>query len=205
MSGRKGPEGDLLQGGRREDVRQIVLPPLQRSIHPWRDWRSYRAIRRVVAEFEPDVVHTHSAKAGFLGRLAAHRLRIPAVVHTVHGAPFHDYQPRPARMLFRWCERYAARRCHALVSVADAMTEMLVAAGVAPREKFTTVYSGMDVEPFLQADEHRDHSRLQPRARHVRAIVTQKSREIADGQREQNKDACCIDQQDDDVQRFVIC
>jgi len=64
-------------------------------------------------------------------------------------------------MLFRACERYAARRCHALNSVADAMTELLVGARVAPRQKFTTIYSGMDVEPFLKADEHRADMRQQ--------------------------------------------
>jgi glycosyltransferase involved in cell wall biosynthesis len=107
------------------------------------------------------VVHTHSAKAGFLGRLAATSLRIPAVVHTVHGAPFHSYQNALARGLFRWCEWYAARKCHALISVANAMTDLMVKAGVAPREKFTTIYSGLDVEPFLRTDEHRDRLRAQ--------------------------------------------
>jgi glycosyltransferase involved in cell wall biosynthesis len=91
--------------------------------------------------------------------MAAHALRVPAIVHTVHGAPFHPYQRRVARELFRRCEAYAARRCHAIVSVADAMTDLLVTAGVAPREKFTTVYSGMDVEPFLAAGEHREATR----------------------------------------------
>jgi glycosyltransferase involved in cell wall biosynthesis len=59
------------------------------------------------------------------------------------------------RAFYQWCEWFAARHCHALVSVADAMTDLMVNAGVAPREKFTTVYSGMEVEPFLAADEHR--------------------------------------------------
>jgi glycosyltransferase involved in cell wall biosynthesis len=132
---------------------------MRRAIHPWHDWQAYRGVRRILREFRPDVVHTHSAKGGVLGRLAAHALRVPAIVHTVHGAPFHPYQHAAARNLFRWCETYAARRCHLLVSVADAMTDLLVDAGVAPREKFTTVYSGMDVEPFLAASQHRDRVR----------------------------------------------
>jgi glycosyltransferase involved in cell wall biosynthesis len=61
--------------------------------------------------------------------------------------------------LFRWCEWYAARRCDALISVADAMTDLMVSAGVARRDKFTTIYSGMDVEPFLTADEQREEMR----------------------------------------------
>lgn len=154
-----GPEGDLLQQGRGGEVPLAVVPSLRRSIHPWRDMASYYALRRVLRDFRPDVVHTHSAKGGFLGRLAAASLRVPAIVHTVHGAPFHAYQGRGARAFFRWCEWYAARRCHALVSVADAMTDLLVDAGVAPREKFTTIYSGLEIEPFLAADEHRAATR----------------------------------------------
>ena len=114
---------------------------------------------RLHRDFRPDVVHTHSAKGGILGRAAAWALRVPAIVHTVHGAPFHPYQGRAARALFQACERWAAGRCHALVSVADAMTDLMVTAGVAPPEKFTTVYSGMEVEPFLNSAQHRDRLR----------------------------------------------
>lgn len=156
-----GPEGELLRQGRGGEVPLALVPSLRRAIHPWRDWQAYRAVKRVLRDFRPDVVHTHSAKGGVLGRLAAHALRVPAIVHTVHGAPFHPYQSAAARKFFRWCEAYAARRCHVLVSVADAMTDLLVDGGVAPRAKFTTVYSGMEVEPFLAADEHRQRVRAE--------------------------------------------
>ena len=151
-----GPEGELLQQGRAGEVPLALIPSLRRAIVPWRDAASYLAIKRILRDFRPDVVHTHSAKGGMLGRMAAHALGVPAIVHTVHGAPFHPYQPWYARELFRRCEAYAARYCHVMVSVADAMTDQLVEAGVAPREKFVTVYSGMEVEPFLAADRQRD-------------------------------------------------
>ncbi len=156
-----GPEGDLLTQGRGGDAPVAYVPSLRRAIHPWRDLQSYTAIKRILRDFKPDVVHTHSAKGGMLGRLAAHALKIPAIVHTVHGAPFHPYQGRGARELFRQCEKYAARRCHRLISVADAMTDLMVNAEVAPREMFTTVYSGMDVDPFLRANEHRARVRAE--------------------------------------------
>lgn len=156
-----GPEGDLLTEGRDQGVPICRVPPLRRAIHPWRDLRSYRVLKKVLRQFRPEVVHTHSAKGGILGRIAAWSLGVPAVVHTVHGAPFHPYQPALVRWFFAWCERYAARRCHAMVSVADAMTALMVSANIAPREKFVTVYSGMDVEPFLQAHRRRDQVRRQ--------------------------------------------
>lgn len=156
-----GPEGDLLTQGQGGEVPVEYVPNLQRNIHPWRDLSSYFAVKKILRHFKPDVVHTHSAKGGFLGRLAASSLQVPAIIHTVHGAPFHPYQSGPARWFFQRLERYAAHRCHALVSVADAMTELLTNANVAPREKFTTVYSGMDVEPFLRANEHRERVRTE--------------------------------------------
>ena len=154
-----GPEGDLLGQGRAGEIPLRWMPEMRRAIRPWSDFRAYRALLSALREFRPDVVHTHSAKGGFLGRLAAWKLGVPAVIHTVHGAPFHQYQSSIARSTFQWCERYAANRCHQLVSVADAMTDLMVNAGVAPREKFITVYSGMDVEPFLHASEQREATR----------------------------------------------
>jgi glycosyltransferase involved in cell wall biosynthesis len=150
-----GPEGSLLDRARAHGVPLEIVSSLRREIHPWRDWMSYRALRKVLRAYRPDVVHTHSAKGGLLGRAAATAERVPVVVHGVHGAPFHPYQNPLAREFFRQCELWAARRCHAFISVADAMTDLMVGAGVAPREKFTTIYSGMEVEPFLAADQHR--------------------------------------------------
>ncbi len=154
-----GPEGSLMKRAEASGVPLEVIGSLRRAIHPLRDAAAYRQIKAALRRFRPEVVHTHSAKAGILGRQAAWALRIPAVVHTVHGAPFHPYQSPAARALFRCCERWAARRCDRLVSVADAMTELMVGAGVAPREKFITVYSGMEVEPFLQSEPLREPTR----------------------------------------------
>lgn len=156
-----GPEGSLLEQGRGVAVPTEVIPSLRRSIHPWHDLLAYRAIKKTLARFRPDVVHTHSAKAGILGRFAAWSLGIPAIVHTVHGAPFYPSQSIFTRTFYQWCERAAARRCHALISVADAMTDLMVEARIAPREKFTTISSGMEVEPLLAADEHRARRRAE--------------------------------------------
>src|SRR3972149_3115004 len=154
-----GPEGSLEDDARARGVPLHVVSSLRRAIHPARDSVSYREIARALADFRPDVVHTHGGKCGLFGRVIAWRQRVPAIVHTVHGAAFHPYQPAPARPLFRLCEKIAARRCHAIISVADAMTDQLVAAGVAPREQFTTIYSGMEVEPLLDSGGHRDRVR----------------------------------------------
>lgn len=150
-----GPEGSLLERAHAHGVPVALLNSLRRNIEPWREPSAYFELKRTLRDFRPDVVHTHSAKAGLLGRAAAQALGVPAIIHGVHGAPFHPYQSALARGFFRGCERWAARRCHAYISVCDAMTELLVSAGVDRREKFHTVYSGMEVDPFLQSHVHR--------------------------------------------------
>ncbi len=154
-----GPEGMLLDEEQSHGFEVVEIPQLRRAINPVRDASSYFAIKRTLREFRADVVHTHSAKGGILGRMAASAIRVPAIVHTVHGAPFHPFQNWLPRTLSRWCEKYAAPKCHAVVSVADAMTDLMVDGRVAPREKFTTVYSGMDVAPFVAANDLRTTTR----------------------------------------------
>ena len=150
-----GAEGSLLDKYQDPDLKTILVPELIRSIRPWTDFRAAGILQKHLTQLRPDVVHTHSAKAGILGRSVAWKLKIPCVVHTVHGAPFHPYQAWPVRKFYQICERWAARRCHRLISVADAMTDLLVEAKIAERSKFVTIYSGMDIEPFLNADQNR--------------------------------------------------
>jgi len=154
-----GPEGDLLTQGRAGDLSIHEIASLCRNIHPWHDHFAHRALRRVIRDFQPDVVHTHSAKGGLLGRMAAYQECVPAIVHSIHGAPFHPYQSAAARFFFQGCERRAARWCHRMISVADAMTDLMVDAGIADRGKFCTIYSGMDTQPFLDAHQYRESTR----------------------------------------------
>ena len=155
-----GPEGSLLSRiENKPGVPHKIVQHLRRAIHPWNDWNAYVEIRRILKEFQPQVVHTHSAKAGILGRFAAKSLDVPAIVHGVHGAPFYPYQNPLIREFYKSCERAAAKRCDAFISVADAMSELMIGAKIAPPEMFHTVYSGMEVETFLQSDSLREATR----------------------------------------------
>lgn len=154
-----GPEGSLLDRARAHGVPIEMVPQLRRAIEPGRDTIGYYKLKHILRAFKPDVVHTHSAKAGVLGRLAARRVGVPVIVHGIHGAPWHPYQSWPAREFFKACERYAAHYCDHFICVADAMRDLMVAANVASVEKFSTIYSGMEVDPFLSADSHRQQMR----------------------------------------------
>jgi glycosyltransferase involved in cell wall biosynthesis len=149
--------------GEGEPVRPVtihVLPHLLRPVHPVADHVCYhRELVPLIREGGFDVVHTHSSKAGILGRLAAWG-RAGAVVHTVHGPPFMPVEGSVPRRLrtrvvnasYTLAERMAARRCHRIISVADAMTARFLARGIGRPEQYVTVYSGMEVERFLGAE-----------------------------------------------------
>ena len=146
----EGPEGTMLpaveaHGG----ITPVETPDLVREIAPRRDWRCLGNLRRLIREHQPDVVHTHSSKAGILGREAAWRESVPAVVHTIHGLPFHPYLAKSKNAVYIAAERWSARRCHAIVTVADAMRDQALAAGIGRRTQYRTVRSGMLVEPYL--------------------------------------------------------
>ncbi len=145
----EGPEGDLFARAADRGLNVETMPDLVRPIRPRIDLRAYHRLRRVVRRLKPDVVHTHSSKAGILGRAAAWAEHVPAIVHTIHGMPFGLFESPWRNRLYIALERWAARRCHAIVSVCDAMTTQALAAGVGRPDQFLTVYSGMDADAFL--------------------------------------------------------
>jgi glycosyltransferase involved in cell wall biosynthesis len=97
-----------------------------------------------------DIVHTHSGKAGFVGRLAAKRAGVPVIVHTIHGPSFYRYQNPLGNWLFRWAEQVAAEWTTQFISVADAMTEQYRAAGITGN--YVTIHSGMNIDAFLRTE-----------------------------------------------------
>lgn len=146
-----GPEGELLKHREVPDFPTIIVPSLCREINPWHDFRAYWELRRLLREGRFEVVHTHSSKAGMLGRAAAWAERVPFVCHTVHGLPFHAFERSWRNRLYVAAERWAASRCHRIFAVAQAMVDQCLAARIAPAAKFRVVYSGMELEPYLAA------------------------------------------------------
>ncbi len=146
-----GPEGSLEQQAREAGVPVMVVKELRRAPLPWHDVMACRALRRLFARGRYDIVHTHSGKAGFLGRLAAKRAGVPVIIHTIHGPSFYAYQNPVGNWLFRSAEQLAGRWTTAFVSVADAMSEQYLAAGIGQASQYSTIRSGMDIESFVRA------------------------------------------------------
>ncbi|MCC7293951.1 MAG: glycosyltransferase family 4 protein [Phycisphaerales bacterium] len=154
-----GPEGSLWST--LADSRFITVPleHMRRAVSPIKDFRAKSELRALFDLMRPDVVHTHSSKAGILGRRAAAEAGVPLIVHTIHGMSFNRTQSAPVQRAYRWMERRVARHTHAIITVADAMIEQSVAARIAPRERFVTIRSGMEVDQFAPDAESRRHKR----------------------------------------------
>ncbi|MEL7087772.1 MAG: glycosyltransferase, partial [Planctomycetota bacterium] len=170
-----GPEGSLLEEAKASGATLHEIEPMVRELSPLNDWRCYCALRKMVRELRPDMVHSHSSKAGILVRAASWSkknrvLRVvhtpgetwrphesgPYVIHTVHGLPFHDEQSKFIHNLYVRLEKYAAKRCDHLIAITPAMVEAFVEKNIAPAEKFTVIPSGIDVAGFTPRPERRD-------------------------------------------------
>lgn len=146
-----GPEGSLEYVLANSPQTLTTLPQLVRPVHPWKDVMALDRLGRIFRLRKPEIVHTHSGKAGFLGRLAAAKAGVPIIIHTIHGPSFGPFQGRAANTVFRAAERFAGRVTTHFVSVAEAMTRQYLAAGIGRPAQFTKIYSGFNLQPYLTA------------------------------------------------------
>jgi len=167
-----GPEGQLTDQAGAGGYRLIELDCLRRAINPFHDLSSYYKLKKLLAQLAPDIVHTHSAKAGILGRYAGAAIRKktlraccasmekfrqaqlntcarPRIIHTIHGLAFHRYQSSFINRFYIAIERAAAGCTDAFISVADAMTRQAVAVGIGRGEQFTRIFSGLETENYI--------------------------------------------------------
>lgn len=145
-----GPEGSLLDRANGYGYRVQILDSMRRAILPGRDYFTYRALLRQMRDLRPDVVHTHSSKAGILGRWAAAAAGVPVVIHTIHGLAFTASTSTTVNRVYKWLERITAPKTTKIVCVADAMREQSLAAHIGRQDQYLTIYSGMETESFLR-------------------------------------------------------
>src|SRR5438067_5693360 len=131
-----GPEGSLMERAMKHGYRVEVIDEMRRSILPVKDWRTYRMLIRRLREIKPDVVHTHSSKAGIIGRWAAHRAGVPVIVHTIHGLAFTASTSAGVNAVYKWLEKRTAPITTKIVCVADAMRDQSLAARIGRAEQY---------------------------------------------------------------------
>ncbi|MFN8292778.1 MAG: glycosyltransferase [Chitinophagales bacterium] len=142
----------------------MYVPEMYRELNPFRDYKSYFKIRKIISDFKPDIVHTHAAKAGAVGRLAAIHEDVPVVIHTFHGHVFHSYFNKVKTQLFLNIERYLAKRTTKIVTLSPKqLHELTHEFNIAPTEKFQIVNLGFDLQRFV---ENQDEKRTAFRAKY---------------------------------------
>lgn len=124
---------------------------MYREINPIKDYPAYKELVQIIREFKPDIVHTHAAKAGAIGRLAAHNEGVPIILHTFHGHVFHSYFSKLKTQVFLEIERFLARRSTKIIAISNIQKkELCQDFKVAPCEKFEVVPLGFDLKRFQE-------------------------------------------------------
>jgi UDP-GlcNAc:undecaprenyl-phosphate/decaprenyl-phosphate GlcNAc-1-phosphate transferase len=142
-------EGNMFGEVTRAGVTTVVLPSLLREIRPLTDLKAIFDVYRFLKKGRYTIVHTHSSKAGIIGRIAAKAARVPAVVHTIHGVAFHEFQSGWRNRLYISLERLCAPLSGRIVSVSQRLGEAAIGLGIGRPEQHTTVFSGIDLDLFL--------------------------------------------------------
>lgn len=146
-----GSEGEL-----RDPAVTIHRAPLVRPVQPIADARALQRVRGILARERPDIVHTHMAKAGMVGRTAARSVRpMPRTVHTFHGHVLDGYFSRSVESAFIRVERALARRSDALVAVSDEVMNSLLELGIGTEDQYRVIPLGFDLSAFLDQGQPR--------------------------------------------------
>lgn len=144
-----GPGGLLDQQARQlENVEVHLWRSFKHPIRPWSDLMTLIKLVGFMRQERIDLVHTHSSKAGLLGRWAARLAGVPRIIHTVHGWPFHDQQPFWLRWLYVWLERRSAAITHRLVAVSQATKEKGLHYRIGREDQYRVVWPGSDLKAF---------------------------------------------------------
>ena len=138
------------------DLHPVYMPEMYRELNPLRDYKSYYKLREIIRKFKPDIVHTHAAKAGAVGRLAAAHEGVPVIIHTFHGHVFHSYFSPAKTRVFLEIERFLARRTTKIITLSETQKHELSSIyKVAPENKFAIVPLGFDLKKFEQNKEEK--------------------------------------------------
>ncbi len=156
----EGPEGDLEPRIHAEGIPITRVPNLVRDMAPLRDFKALDTLTSLLREGNYTIVHTHTSKAGFIGRWAARRARVPVVIHTPHGNIFDGYFPLGLTRCFVALERRAARWSDAIIELTQRGIEESLAQGIGKAEQYEAIFSGVDFAPCTEAISQRHLTRL---------------------------------------------
>jgi len=159
--GKEDHEQDAEELATENGIIPYSIPEMKREISFKDDWISYKKIKKLIREFRPDIVHTHAAKSGALGRLAARHCGVPVIIHTFHGHVFHSYFGPAKTNFFIRAERYLAKFTDRMIAISEKQkTELASQFRIAPADKFHIIPLGLHLDPFTEnQQEKRDRFR----------------------------------------------
>jgi len=146
-----GPGGILTERVEKKE-KLIIMKNMVRQICPYKDWRVFFQLKRKLRELKPDVVHTHSSKAGILGRLAAYFARVPVIIHSVHGFSFSPFQSAPVRTIYSTAERLVRKITRHFIFVAQEDIETAKKYKLV-QDNFSLIRSGFPVRKFFPSNQ----------------------------------------------------
>ena len=134
----------------------VVVPEMKRAISPISDGYAYQRIKKLIEDFRPDVVHTHAAKSGVIGRLAADACNVPVIVHTFHGHVFHSYFNKWTTNTFIHIERYLAKHSTGIIAISESQkNELANKYKICPANKIQIIPLGLNLDKFQQDQERK--------------------------------------------------
>ena len=137
-------------------IKPVYIPEMGRSIDPRKDYVAYKKMKKLIADFKPDILHSHAAKPGAIGRMAARAMNVPVIVHTYHGHVFHSYFHPLKTKLFINIERRLGRKTDAIIAISEQQRKELTQDfNIAPNEKFRVVPLGLDLDKFQNGREEK--------------------------------------------------
>ncbi len=154
-----GAEGSIEKAVHDAGIEIVRVPGLVREVHPIKDISACRDLTRLFRSRTYDIVHTHTSKAGYVGRLAAARAKVPIVVHTPHGHIFFGYFNAILTRAFTLMEQHAAKHSDRLIALTPRGIREHLEQGVGRPEQWTAIFSGIDLRPFEEATRRRDATR----------------------------------------------
>lgn len=156
-----GHEGNMLDLMGNTAVRPLIIPSLGREISPSNDLRTLYQVARLMRQYKPDIVHTHTAKAGFVGRMAARLAHVPIIVHTFHGNVFRGYFSPKKTKLFIDIEKFLAGFTDRIIVLSDQQRQEILSLGIGKADQYQIIPLGLNLTPFLEADTLRGQLRAE--------------------------------------------
>lgn len=156
IGGKDDHEQDATHLAENLGIEPIVVPSMKRAINFTEDRKAYNEIKKIIKDFKPDIVHTHAAKSGAIGRLAASACKVPVIVHTFHGHVFHSYFGKAKTNTFIQIERYLAKKSSGIVAISDIQKhELANIYKICPEEKINVIPLGLDLDKFQENKENK--------------------------------------------------